>query len=180
MKIIAITAVSALAALVMAACTQSGNTERSAVTGGLLGAAAGAVIGNNTGSRDAGQGTAIGAATGAIAGGVAGASSDRNTDAVGYGPNGEALVYDGNARRYDDVDRRSGRTYWTNGDYRGVKHHIPLNLERASLTSTGRVPARMAWPRRSCALDSAVDGSAGRHKCCGGGLSQRACPAENQ
>ena len=56
MKIIAITAVSALAALVMAACTQSGNTERGAVTGGLLGAAAGAVIGNNTGSRDAGQG----------------------------------------------------------------------------------------------------------------------------
>lgn len=119
MKIIAIAAVSTLAALATAACTQTGSTERGAVTGGLLGAAAGAVIGNNTGSGDAGQGAAIGAATGAIAGGVAGASSDRNTEAVGYGPNGEALVYDGSARRYYYVDRRSGRTYWANGDYRG-------------------------------------------------------------
>ena len=121
MKIIAITAFSALAAMAVAACTQTGNTERGAVTGGLLGAAAGAIIGNNTGSGDAGQDAAIGAATGAIAGGVAGASSDRNTNnnAEGYGPNGEALVYDGNARRYYYVDRRSGRTYWANGEYRG-------------------------------------------------------------
>jgi len=120
MKIVAITAVSALSALAAAACTQTGNTERGAVTGGLLGAAAGAVIGNNTGSGDAGQGAAIGAATGAIAGGVAGAGSDRNTtDAGGYGPNGEPLIYDGNIRRYYYVDRRSGRTYWANGDYRG-------------------------------------------------------------
>lgn len=120
MKIIAIASASALAMIAAAACTQSGNTERGAVTGGLLGAAAGAVIGNNTGSGDAGQGAAIGAATGAIAGGVAGASSDRNTQgAAEYGPNGEALVYDGNARRYYYVDRRSGRTYWSNGDYRG-------------------------------------------------------------
>ena len=116
MKMFAIASVSALGLIAAAACTQSGNTERGAVTGGLLGAAAGAVIGNNTGSGDAGQGAAIGAATG----GVAGASSDRNTrDGAGYGPNGEALVYDGNARRYYYVDRRSGRTYWANGDYRG-------------------------------------------------------------
>ena len=120
MKMFAIASASALGLIAAAACTQSGNTERGAVTGGLLGAAAGAVIGNNTGSGDAGQGAAIGAATGAIAGGVAGASSDRNTrDGAGYGPNGEALVYDGNARRYYYVDRRSGRTYWANGDYRG-------------------------------------------------------------
>lgn len=117
MKIIAISA-GALAALAVAACTQSGNTERGAVTGGLLGAAAGAIIGNNTGSGDAGQGAAIGAATGAIAGGVAGASSDRNTQAQ-YGPNGEPLLYDSYARRYYYVDRRSGRSYWSNGDYRG-------------------------------------------------------------
>jgi len=121
MKIIAITAVSTFAVLAAAACTSTGNTERGAITGGLLGAAAGAVIGNNTGSGDAGQGAAIGAATGAIAGGVAGASSDRNTNtgAAGYGPNGEALVYDGGARRYYYVDGRSGRTYWSNGEYRG-------------------------------------------------------------
>ena len=118
MKTLAITA-GALAALAMTACTSSGNTERGAVTGGLLGAAAGAVIGNNTGSGDAGQGAAIGAATGAIAGGVAGASSDRNTRADRYGPNGEPMLYDNYARRYYYVDRRSGRTYWDNGDYRG-------------------------------------------------------------
>lgn len=120
MKIFAIASASVLAVIAASACTQTGNTERGAITGGLLGAAAGAVIGNNTGSGDAGQGAAIGAATGAIAGGVAGASSDSKTpDAAGYGPNGEALVYDGNARRYYYVDRRSGRTYWANGDYRG-------------------------------------------------------------
>jgi hypothetical protein len=109
-------AVTAVASL--AACTSTGNTERGAVTGALLGGAAGAIIGNNTGSGDAGQGAAIGAATGAIAGGVAGAQSDRNRSA-NYGPNGEPLLYDNRANRYYYVDRRSGRTYWANGDYRG-------------------------------------------------------------
>ncbi len=105
-----------------AACTASGNTERGALGGALLGGAAGAIIGNNTGSGDAGQGAAIGAATGAIAGGVVGASkdSDRNSDrADRYGPNGEELIYDNRADRYYYVDRRSGRTYWANGEYRG-------------------------------------------------------------
>jgi hypothetical protein len=119
MKFIAITAVGALAAIATAACTSTGNTERGAVTGALLGGAAGAIIGNNTGSGDAGQGAAIGAATGAIAGGVAGASNDRNDQGASYGPNGEPLVYDSYARRYYYVDRRSGRTYWANGEYRG-------------------------------------------------------------
>ena len=32
---------------------------------------------------------------------------------------GEELVYDRYADRYYYVDRRSGRTYWANGDYRG-------------------------------------------------------------
>ena len=118
MKIILIAATLATG-LVATACTQSGNTERGAVTGALLGAAAGAVIGNNTGSGDAGQGAAIGAAGGAIAGGVAGASSDRNAQRVNRGPNGEELVYDRYADRHYYVDRRSGRTYWANGEYRG-------------------------------------------------------------
>ena len=109
----------AVLALGMGACTQTGNTERGAVTGALLGGAAGAIIGNNTGSGDAGQGAAIGAATGAIAGGVAGAASDRNNPSAGTGPNGEQLVYDREYNRYYYVDRRSGRTYWENGQYRG-------------------------------------------------------------
>lgn len=118
MKIILVAGALA-AVLAGAACTQSGNTERGAVTGALLGAAAGAVIGNNTGSGDAGQGAAIGAAGGAIAGGVAGASSDRNDQRANRGPNGEELVYDRNADRYYYVERHSGRTYWANGEYRG-------------------------------------------------------------
>lgn len=113
-----IIAAGTLAALGAAACTSSGNTERGAVTGALLGGAAGAIIGNNTGSGDAGQGAAIGAATGAIAGGVAGSQSDRNTSAQ-TGPRGEPLIYDSYARRYYYVDRNSGRTYWSNGEYRG-------------------------------------------------------------
>lgn len=113
-----IIAAGALAALGAAACTSSGNTERGALGGALLGAGAGAIIGNNTGSGDAGQGAAIGAATGAIAGGVAGAASDRNHQAD-TGPRGEPLIYDNYARRYYYVDRNSGRTYWSNGDYRG-------------------------------------------------------------
>lgn len=105
------------AGLAMTACTSSGNTERGALTGAVLGGAAGAIIGNNTGSGDAQQGAAIGAATGAIAGGVAGAQSDsRRTNA---GPNGEPLIYDQYAGRYYYVDRRSGRSYWANGEYRG-------------------------------------------------------------
>jgi len=120
MKTLAITAGAITALLAATACTSSGNTERGAVTGALLGGAAGAIIGNNTGSGDAGQGAAIGAATGAIAGGVAGSQSDRNNpQAAGYGPNGEPLLYDQYARRYYYVDRRSGRTYWANGEYRG-------------------------------------------------------------
>jgi uncharacterized protein YcfJ len=113
-----IIAASALAALGAAACTSSGNTERGAVGGALLGAAAGAVIGNNTGSGDAGSGAAIGAATGAIAGGVVGNSQDGKS-AAETGPRGEPLVYDSYARRYYYVDRSSGRTYWSNGEYRG-------------------------------------------------------------
>ncbi len=112
----------ALAALgATTACTSTGNTERGALTGALLGGAAGAIIGNNTGSGDAGQGAAIGAASGAIAGGVAGASSDRNNNnsRADVGPNGEPLLYDNYARRYYYVDRRSGRSYWANGEYRG-------------------------------------------------------------
>ncbi len=117
MKMILI-AGSIAAGLAATACTQSGNTERGALTGAILGGAAGAIIGNNTGSGDAGQGAVIGAGAGAIAGGVAGASSDNN-NRTNVGPNGEALVYDRYADRYYYVDRRSGRTYWSNGEYRG-------------------------------------------------------------
>ena len=57
--------------------------------------------------------------------GVAGAQQDKTLQAgeasgrYATGPNGEALQYDRRADRYFYVDRRSGRTYWANGEYRG-------------------------------------------------------------
>jgi uncharacterized protein YcfJ len=128
MKILTLSA-GVTCALALAACTSSGNTERGALTGALLGGAAGAIIGNNTGSGDAQSGAAIGAAVGAVGGGVAGAQQDKTQQAQAgqsgqsgqyqTGPNGEALLFDRNANRYYYVDRRSGRTYWANGEYRG-------------------------------------------------------------
>lgn len=120
MKLVIMSAIAATA-LGAVACTSSGNTERGALSGALLGGVAGAVIGNNTGSGDAGQGAAIGAATGAIAGGVVGSQQDRNDNryANNRGPNGEEMIYDRYADRYYYVDRRNGRTYWANGEYRG-------------------------------------------------------------
>jgi hypothetical protein len=64
------------AALLAAACTQTGNVERGAATGAVLGGVAGAVIGNNVGDGDAESGAAIGAAIGAIGGAYAGCVRD--------------------------------------------------------------------------------------------------------
>jgi hypothetical protein len=120
MKAILAGAVVAATDLTAAACAS--DTGRGALTGAVLGGAAGAIIGNNTGSGDADEGAAIGAVTGAIAGGVAGSQNDNDDDrryAGRYGPNGEELIYDRYADRYYYVDRRNGRTYWANGEYRG-------------------------------------------------------------
>lgn len=73
----------AAALLSTAACTQTGQTERSAVTGAALGAAAGAVIGNNTGRGDAGEGAAIGAVLGGAAGAAKGCSDAEDCDLPG-------------------------------------------------------------------------------------------------
>ena len=121
MKLTIISA-AALSALGLMACTSTGNTERGALGGAALGALAGAAIGNNTGSGDAKTGAAIGAVVGGVGGAAVGASQDRNQTAQNQyqtGPNGEALIYDRDYQRYYYVDRRTGRTYWANGDYRG-------------------------------------------------------------
>jgi hypothetical protein len=118
-------------ALGLGACTSTGNTERGALGGAALGAAAGAIIGNNTGSGDAATGAAIGALAGGVGGAAVGHERDktqaaRNGDDRYYadrgpdrGPNGEQLLLDRRANRYYYVDRRDGRTYWANGQYRG-------------------------------------------------------------
>ena len=113
-------------ALALGACTSTGNTERGALGGAALGAAAGAIIGNNTGSGDAATGAAIGALAGGVGGAVVGheqdktqAARDGNGQYVDRGPNGEEMLLDRRANRYYYVDRRDGRTYWANGQYRG-------------------------------------------------------------
>jgi hypothetical protein len=125
MKLVMITA--AGLALALGACTSTGNTERGALGGAALGAAAGAIIGNNTGSGDAATGAAIGALAGGVGGAAVGHERDkteaaRQGDGQYYadrGPNGEELIFDRRANRYYYVDRRDGRTYWANGQYRG-------------------------------------------------------------
>jgi uncharacterized protein YcfJ len=116
-----------VSALALGACTSSGNIERNAAGGAALGALAGAVIGNNTGSGDAGSGAAIGAIAGGVGGAAVGAQQDKNQQAQNNypnqqyqtGPNGEAMIYDREYQRYFYVDRRSGRSFWANGEFRG-------------------------------------------------------------
>lgn len=122
MKLMMIASAASLIAL--GACTSSGNTERGALGGAALGGLAGAVIGNNVGKGDAKTGAAVGAAVGAVAGGAYGNQQDRTEEArrgqqQATGPGGEPLVYDRRADRYYYTDRRSGYTYWANGEYRG-------------------------------------------------------------
>lgn len=69
--------------LMLAACTQSGYTEKNAAVGAGLGAAAGAVVGNNTGDGDAGEGAAIGAALGGAAGAAKGCTEAADCDMPG-------------------------------------------------------------------------------------------------
>ena len=77
MKTILLTLTSAAAALALSNCAAPAgpNTQRGAVTGGLLGAAAGGVIGHQSGR--ALEGAAIGAAAGGIAGAVYGNAQDQ-------------------------------------------------------------------------------------------------------
>jgi 5'-3' exoribonuclease 2 len=77
MKTILLTLTSAAAALALSNCAAPAgpNTQRGAVTGGLLGAAAGGVIGHQSGR--ALEGAAIGAAAGGTAGAVYGNAQDQ-------------------------------------------------------------------------------------------------------
>jgi uncharacterized protein YcfJ len=77
MKTIILTLTSAAAALALSNCAAPAgpNTQRGAVTGGLLGAAAGGVIGHQSGR--ALEGAAIGAAAGGTAGAVYGNAQDQ-------------------------------------------------------------------------------------------------------
>ncbi|WP_135210347.1 YMGG-like glycine zipper-containing protein [Vitreimonas flagellata] len=105
----------ASAALLAAACTQTGNMERGAATGAVLGGVAGAVIGNNVGDGDAETGAAIGAAVGAAGGAYAGCVRDGRC-----GNNGQQVnrreSYDARSGRYYFRDPQSGQYYYENGE----------------------------------------------------------------
>jgi uncharacterized protein YcfJ len=101
-----------IAALMAAACTQTGNIERGAAAGAVLGGVAGAVIGNNTGDGDAGQGAAIGAVIGAAGGAYAGCVRDGRCG----GNANHRQYYDQRSGRYYFSDPRSGQLYYENGE----------------------------------------------------------------
>ena len=112
------------AALVLAACTSTGNIERNAGAGAAIGGVVGAAVGNNVGDGDAKTGAAIGAVLGGAAGAARGANQDREQEIRGYGdrtyqaPAQSQRYYDQRADRYYTVDPRTGDTYWTNGELR--------------------------------------------------------------
>lgn len=70
-------------AIVLAACTSTGQTERTAAVGAAAGAVAGAVIGNNVGDGDAQRGAAIGAVVGGAAGAAKGCNDAEDCDLPG-------------------------------------------------------------------------------------------------
>ena len=99
----------AAAATLLSACSSDPHVQNSALAGGAIGALAGAIIGNNTGSGNAATGALIGGAAGAAIGAAKGCAD------VGCGSDRR---YDERAHRYYYYDRRTGRTYWENGDLR--------------------------------------------------------------
>lgn len=106
-----------VAALFMAsACTQSGNIERGAGTGAVLGGLAGAVIGNNVGDGDAATGAAIGAVVGGAGGAYAGCVRDGRCGAGNNSNVNRRESYDARSGRYYFRDPQSGQYFYENGE----------------------------------------------------------------
>ncbi len=84
MKKATLALLSGITAIALSNCTAptGPNTQRGAVTGGLLGAAAGAVIGHQSGRTL--EGAALGGAAGAGAGALYGNSQDQQNYNRGY------------------------------------------------------------------------------------------------
>lgn len=96
-------AAAGISAIALAACTQTGTTERNAAYGAAAGAVAGAVIGNNVGDGDAQRGAAIGAVLGGAGGAAKGCTESDDCDMPGVkdqpdekdsDDNGQADIYD--------------------------------------------------------------------------------------
>ena len=98
-------------AFALAACTQTGATERNAAYGAAAGAAAGAVIGNNVGDGDAQRGAAIGAVLGGTAGAAKGCTESEDCDMPGVKDQADEkdTDRDGRADIYDRYPNDSTR-----------------------------------------------------------------------
>jgi outer membrane protein assembly factor BamB len=106
------------AALALSACAQDGfsslsPSERNALIGAGVGAAAGAAL-----ADDDAAGALIGGAAGAALGYYTGCR-EQGGCFVGGRRVADERVYDSRAGRYYYVDQQTGRTYWENGEYRG-------------------------------------------------------------
>lgn len=122
LKPIILTAASA-SLLALGACTSTGNVERNAAAGAVIGGVAGAVIGNNTGSGDAGNGAAIGAVIGGAGGAYKGYRDDkdqelRNGQTNSYKLDKATRYFDENTGRYYYREVGSNRTFYENGERR--------------------------------------------------------------
>lgn len=115
---ILILATTAFAALAMAACETSPNTQRGAVRGGLAGAALGGVVGAVSGDVSVAEGAAVGAAAGAAAGAFQGCTQDNACPWSRQSDQHSELIYDSRADRYYYENYRTGCTYWRNGELR--------------------------------------------------------------
>lgn len=108
-------AVSSLSRVACSSMDSLDPSQRNAAIGGGLGALAGAAI-----SDDDVSGALIGGALGAAVGYYTGCQEQGGCFVGGKQVASRSdLVYDQNDRRYDYVDRNSGRTYWENGEFRG-------------------------------------------------------------
>ena len=114
---------SSLGLLALGACTTTGNVERNAAAGAVIGGVAGAVIGNNTGSGDAGDGAAIGAVIGGAAGAYKGYRDDKDQElrkgqSQSYKLDKATKYYDDATGRYYYREVGSNRTFYENGERR--------------------------------------------------------------
>lgn len=110
-------------AVFWAGCVGTGpNTQRGAVSGGLLGAIAGGVIGNNSGHGNGARGAVVGAVAGSIAGGTMGNIADHEQGTIYTTENSATTdVYVSEApppppmRREVVVERPYGDAVWVSG-----------------------------------------------------------------
>ena len=118
MNALKVTFCAAVSSLSLAACSTTDGwspSQRNAAIGGAAGAAIGAAV-----AKDDLSGALIGGALGAAVGYYTGCQEEGGCFVGGKQVASRSdMVYDNQARRYYNVDRNTGRTYWDSGEFRG-------------------------------------------------------------